>query len=438
MPNQFTPPKNGEQKKTEKDQESPEKEKPLTEEELILRKLDLLRKLAELQEQHNIVLTKDYTLESDYDMMKYEYELHRGMRDKKNSVKWYRSLLISLITGMEFLNERYNPFDFHLKGWSEQTNAGIDDYDDVFGELYEKYRGSKSKLAPELKLLFMLIMGAVTFHLSKSIFKVPGIDDAIKNNPEIIKKVAEQVMEAQNKNRTQAPQRPMQMPMQMPNMQQMQQMQQMFNMQQMPNMQMPNMQMPNMQMPNMQMPNMQMPNMQMPNMQMPNMQMPNVQPRPTPQMTRPLQPPVQQKPNTMQPKPVPTKEQAIQQQMKHQEYVQQQQMLQRMLGNQPMQAPINPVTGLIKQPNINNKPLLQSVQQLTKAGAPLAHPKPETKEELKQEEKKMTKSSPKKPSPKKPSKATESERMSELGSDASTATRKRRGAKKSVIRIETK
>ena len=36
----------------------------------------------------------------------------------------------------------------------EAVSENIEEYDDVFGELHEKY-GSKAKMAPELKLLFM-------------------------------------------------------------------------------------------------------------------------------------------------------------------------------------------------------------------------------------------------------------------------------------------
>ena len=56
---------------------------------------------------------------------------------------------------MEFLNNRFDPFDVKLDGWGEQINENITDYDDIFSELHDKYK-SKASMSPELKLLFQL------------------------------------------------------------------------------------------------------------------------------------------------------------------------------------------------------------------------------------------------------------------------------------------
>jgi hypothetical protein len=53
-------------------------------------------------------------------------------------------MLMAVINGIEFLNGRFDPFDIKLDGWSEQVNENITDYDDIFGELYEKYKSKAS------------------------------------------------------------------------------------------------------------------------------------------------------------------------------------------------------------------------------------------------------------------------------------------------------
>ena len=58
-------------------------------------------------------------------------------------------MLIGLISGIEFLNNKFDPFDVKLDGWSGQVNDEINDYDDVFEELFEKYKDS-TNMAPEL------------------------------------------------------------------------------------------------------------------------------------------------------------------------------------------------------------------------------------------------------------------------------------------------
>lgn len=62
----------------------------------------------------------------------------------------------------------------------------MSDYDDVFEELYEKYRG-QGKMAPELRLLFMLGGSALMFHMTKSMFSSasPQVADILKQNPNI-------------------------------------------------------------------------------------------------------------------------------------------------------------------------------------------------------------------------------------------------------------
>ena len=64
-------------------------------------------------------------------------------------------MLMAAVSGLEFLNSKFDPFDLKLDGWAEAVNENLEEYDDVFGELHDKY-SSKAKMAPEIKLLFML------------------------------------------------------------------------------------------------------------------------------------------------------------------------------------------------------------------------------------------------------------------------------------------
>ena len=96
-------------------------------------------------------------------------------------------MLMAAITGIEFLNGRFDPFDVKLDGWSEQINENIDDYDEIFAELHEKYQ-SKASMAPELKLLFQLGGSAMMVHMTNTMFKssMPGMDDIMRQNPDLM------------------------------------------------------------------------------------------------------------------------------------------------------------------------------------------------------------------------------------------------------------
>ena len=151
-------------------------------------KFKFLRKLEDI-EQKGGRLTRKYTMDSSLDEMKGEYENIISEKEKSNSVKFQGKMLMAAITGVEFLNSKFDPFDIKLDGFAEQINENITDYDEIFAELHEKYR-SKAKLAPELKLMFQLGGSAIMLHMTNTMFKssLPGMDDIMRQNPELMQK----------------------------------------------------------------------------------------------------------------------------------------------------------------------------------------------------------------------------------------------------------
>jgi len=158
----------------------------LSPEETLLEKFKVLRKLEEV-ERKGAKLTKKYSMESSLAEMQGEYEMVMAEKERSNSCKFQGKMLMAAITGIEFLNNKFDPFDVKLDGWAEQVNENIDDYDEIFGELHEKYK-SKAKMAPELKLLFQLGGSAIMVHMTNTMFKssLPGMDDIMRQNPELM------------------------------------------------------------------------------------------------------------------------------------------------------------------------------------------------------------------------------------------------------------
>ena len=156
-------------------------------EDALREKFQLLRKL-EMLEQKGVQLSKKYTMDSPMLEMKGEYETIMDEKAKQNSIKFQGNILMTCINGIEFLNNRFDPFDLKLDGWSEQIGDNMDDYDEVFGELYDKYK-SKATMAPELKLLFQIGGSAAMLHMTNTMFKsaMPGMDDIMRQNPDLAK-----------------------------------------------------------------------------------------------------------------------------------------------------------------------------------------------------------------------------------------------------------
>lgn len=146
-------------------------------------KMDILNKLARL-ERKGFNVNKRLNAYSPVEDLRNEYKRITYTIDVDQSIKFSRRALVATVTGLEFLNKRYNPFELQLEGWSESIMENLDDYDGVFEELHVKY-GEKMQVAPEVKLLMMVGGSAMMFHLTNSMFKaaVPNLQDVLKQNP---------------------------------------------------------------------------------------------------------------------------------------------------------------------------------------------------------------------------------------------------------------
>jgi len=178
----------------EDDDEDEVKTKPKKQksyEEIQQEKQKLLFNLERLQKQ-GYPPSKRYTMASSYEDMQFEFDRLKKQRDVEKSVKFSRKILMAFVSGIEFLNGRFDPFDIKLEGWSENIMENVNDYDEVFEELHDKYSDSV-KMAPELKLIAMVAGSGFMFHLTNSLFKSasPKLSDILKQNPDIMKNISE-------------------------------------------------------------------------------------------------------------------------------------------------------------------------------------------------------------------------------------------------------
>jgi len=150
----------------------------LSSQEIRMKKIELLRRLSEIKSK-GYSLTKEYDFNSSIEEMEYEYGLLKSFADKRNGVKIYKNILLNGISLMEFLNDKYDPFDFQLKGWSEHMSVEVDSYEDIFEELYEKYKGTGKGTPPELRLILLILASGAAFHFSRTqLGGMPGVSTA--------------------------------------------------------------------------------------------------------------------------------------------------------------------------------------------------------------------------------------------------------------------
>ena len=135
-------------------------------------KQKMLLKLYEYQTK-GVKLSKRFTPESTYEEVKLEYDMQNKMLSNRSAVAFSRKMLMAAVTGLEYMNGRFDPFNIKLDGWSESVMENIGDYDKIFERLAEKYSG-RGEMAPELELMFSLAGSAFMFHLTSSFFKSSG------------------------------------------------------------------------------------------------------------------------------------------------------------------------------------------------------------------------------------------------------------------------
>ncbi len=167
-------------------------------EEIQREKQKILFDLDRLQKQ-GYAPSKRYNMASQLEEMQHERDKLKRQRDVEKSIKFSRKALMMVVSGVEYLNSKFDPFDIKLDGWSEKVMDDITDYDEIFEELHEKY-GESVKMAPEVRLLATLAGSGFMFHLTNSIFKTatPDVNDIIRNNPDIKRAIQQAAVQNMN------------------------------------------------------------------------------------------------------------------------------------------------------------------------------------------------------------------------------------------------
>ena len=160
-------------------------------------KADLLNKISRLSKK-GVATSARLTIYSDVEEIRTEYKRMTYGIEVERSIKFQRRMLVACVTGLEFLNDKFDPFDLELNGWSQNMMENVDDYDGVFEELYNKYK-TKVQVAPEVKLIMMVGGSAMMFHLTNSMFKaaVPNVTQVMKQNPGLMQNMVDAVQRSQ-------------------------------------------------------------------------------------------------------------------------------------------------------------------------------------------------------------------------------------------------
>ena len=153
--------------------------------ETLKKKRLLLFKLKRLQKK-NYQASRFYDMNSSLAELTAEVESLKREANLDQGTKVTKNALISICSLLEYVNNKFDPFDVVLDGWSEDINDDVQngEYDEVMEEMYYKYY-DKVSMGPELKLITMIGGSAVKFHLSHTLLKtmIPNAEALLKQNP---------------------------------------------------------------------------------------------------------------------------------------------------------------------------------------------------------------------------------------------------------------
>ena len=136
-------------------------------------KRELLFKFDLLRKSYPASIIPEYNIHTDYQTMQKAYDDTVRRLSLDSSVENYKTYLVYGFMGCEFVFGNFLGFD--MQGFTQQQILSMNSYEKLLIELGEKsYVPEGSKWPVELRLLFMIIMNAAFFVISKMIMKKTG------------------------------------------------------------------------------------------------------------------------------------------------------------------------------------------------------------------------------------------------------------------------
>jgi len=173
---------------------------PLSDRDKRRKKKMMLKKIEEWAEK-KYIKNPHFTEDTPYEEIEDEYESAVEDKQRREGIKLGGWWFMTFINSLEYANTVMDePFGLCLDGWGEQVSESIDEYEDIFSQLHEKYKGGK--LAPEVQLLMRMGISAAMISITNKALSsaTPGMNEIIRQSPELMKAFTQATAQTLSKN----------------------------------------------------------------------------------------------------------------------------------------------------------------------------------------------------------------------------------------------
>ena len=159
--------------------------KQMSDKEKRIKKRTMMDELERWYEKGYIKDNMHFHRDSPYEEVEEEYDSVLEKIRRKKSINLQKDILYNVMNFIEFSNSWVDPFGLKLEGLADKTTEELDSYEDIFGELYDKWKGGK--VPPELALLCKVGFSIAMLHMSNNVLSSTPIafQDVVKQSPEL-------------------------------------------------------------------------------------------------------------------------------------------------------------------------------------------------------------------------------------------------------------
>lgn len=159
--------------------------KQMNEREKRVKKRSMMDELERWYEKGYLKENPRFHRDTPYEEVEEEYDAVLEKIRRKKSVNLQKDILFNVMNFIEFSNSWVDPFGLKLEGLADKTTEELDSYEDIFGELYDKWKGGK--VPPELALLCKVGFSIAMLHMSNNVLSSTPVafQDVVKQSPEL-------------------------------------------------------------------------------------------------------------------------------------------------------------------------------------------------------------------------------------------------------------